>query len=121
MAKIDEQDFTHISAQTALQGDITGNSNVRVAGKIKGSIVIQGDLVIEKSGSVEGEIQAKTATVAGSIQGNIQCSEKLILEQTSSLVGNIHTKQLVIENGAHFQGNCSMGSVSETAKSKSTT
>lgn len=113
MAKIDEQDFTHISAQTSLQGDITGNSNVRVAGKIKGSIIIQGDLVIEKTGTVEGEIQAKTATVAGTIQGNIQCAEKLTLEQTSSLTGNIHTKQLIIENGAHFQGNCAMGEISK--------
>lgn len=120
MPKIDEQDFTHISAQTSLQGDITGNSNVRVAGKIKGSIVIQGDLVVEKSGSVEGEIQAKTATVAGNILGNILCSEKLTLEQTSSLVGNIHTKQLIIENGAHFQGNCSMGNAPEAPKAKPT-
>lgn len=113
MAKIDDQDFTHISEQISIQGDITGNSNVRVAGKVKGSIIIQGDLVIEKSGRIEGEIQAKSATVAGSIQGNIQCSEKLTLEQSSRLVGNIHTKQLIIENGAHFQGNCSMGEIAK--------
>ncbi len=108
MAKIDDQDFTHISEQISFQGDIVGNSNVRIAGKVKGSISIQGDLVIEKSGNVEGEIQAKSAVIAGTIQGNIQCHEKLTLEQTSVLNGNIQTKQLIIENGAHFQGNCSM-------------
>ena len=71
MAKSDEQDFTHISENISLKGDISGNSNVRVAGKIIGSVTIQGDLVIEKSGYVEGEIQAKNAMVAGKIQGNI--------------------------------------------------
>lgn len=118
MPKIDEQDFTHISENTSIQGDISGNSNVRIAGKVKGSIIIQGDLVIEKSGRVEGEIQSKNAMIAGQIQGNIQCAEKLTLEQTSSLTGNITTKQLIIENGAKFHGNCSMN---EAPKGKSTT
>ena len=108
MAKSDEQDFTHISENISLKGDISGNSNVRVAGKIIGSVTIQGDLVIEKSGYVEGEIQAKNAIVAGKIQGNITCLEKLTLEQSSIMIGNMKTKQLSIENGACFQGNCSM-------------
>lgn len=118
MAKSDEQDFTHISENISLKGDISGNSNVRVAGKIIGSITIQGDLVIEKSGYVEGEIQAKNAMVAGKIQGNITCLEKLTLEQSSIMIGNMKTKQLSIENGACFQGNCSM---EERVKAKPTT
>lgn len=118
MAKSDEQDFTHISENISLKGDISGNSNVRVAGKITGSIIIQGDLVLEKNGYVEGEIQAKNAVIAGNIKGNIVCQEKLTLEQSSNMIGNIKTKQLSIENGAKFQGNCSMD---DSTKVKSTT
>lgn len=121
MAKIEEQDFTHIGENISIKGDITGNNNVRVAGKVNGSIIIQGDIVIERSGTIEGEIQAKNVTVAGKITGNIECSEKLTLEQSSKLVGNIKTKQLIIENGAHFQGNCSMDSAAPSVvKAKST-
>lgn len=117
MAKSDEQDFTHISENISLKGDISGNSNVRVAGKIIGSVSIQGDLVIEKNGYIEGEVQARNAVIAGKIQGNISCLEKLTLEQFSVMIGNIKTKQLSIENGALFQGNCSM---EERSKAKPT-
>lgn len=118
MAKIDDQDFTHISENISLKGDISGNSNVRIAGKLNGSIIIQGDLVIEKNGYVEGEIQSRNAVIAGKVKGNITCNEKLTLEQSSAMTGNIKTKQLSIENGAMFQGNCAM---EETPKGKSTT
>ena len=96
MAKSDEQDFTHISENISLKGDISGNSNVRVAGKIIGSVSIQGDLVIEKNGYIEGEVQARNAVIAGKIQGNISCLEKLTLEQSSVMIGNIKTKQYTI-------------------------
>ncbi|MCF0215669.1 MAG: polymer-forming cytoskeletal protein [Fibrobacteraceae bacterium] len=116
MAKNGEQEITQISSTTTFKGDISGNSDVRVAGKVNGSINIEGELIIEKAGFVEGEIKTVSAVIAGSVKGNIDCAEKLVLESSSQFVGNIKTKQLIIQEGATFQGNCQMGTGASAAK-----
>ena len=92
-----------------IKGDISGNSDVRVAGNVIGGISIEGELIVERQGVVEADIKTTTAVVAGSVKGNIDCSDKLILESTSQFEGNIKTKRLIIQEGAIFQGNCQMG------------
>lgn len=109
MAIKGEQEITQIGSTVLLKGDISGKSDVRVAGNVNGSINIEGELIIEKTGHVEGEIKTITAVIAGSVKGNIDCTEKLILESSSKYVGNIKTKLLIIQEGAIFQGNCQMG------------
>ncbi len=104
-----EQEITQIGHSVTIKGDISGNSDVRVAGNVIGGISIEGELIVERQGVVEAEIKTTTAVVAGSVKGNIECSDKLILESTSQFEGNIKTKRLIIQEGAIFQGNCQMG------------
>ncbi len=113
-----EQEITQIGHSVTIKGDISGKSDVRVAGTINGSISIEGELIIERQGFVEGEIKTNSAVVAGSVKGNIDCSEKLILESNSQFVGNIKTKMLIIQEGAVFQGNCQMGIVKPQQQSQ---
>lgn len=110
MAKHEDQYITQISTSITVKGDIIGESDVRIAGSIIGTVSITGDLIVEKTGVVEGEVKVNNATIAGTIKGNIECIEKLTLESTSKFIGNIKTKQLIIENGAFFQGGCVMPS-----------
>ena len=112
-----EQEITQIGHSVTIKGDISGNSDVRVAGTISGSISIDGELIVERQGTVEAEIKTTTAVVAGSVKGNIDCSEKLILESSSQFIGNIKTKLLIIQEGAVFQGNCQMGLKNNNEKS----
>ncbi len=114
MASKGEQEITQIGNSVTFKGDITGKSDVRVAGNIVGSVAIEGEIIIERQGYVEGEIKSTSAVIAGSIKGNIDCSEKMILESSSKFVGNIKTKQLIIQEGALFQGNCQMGGLQQT-------
>ena len=104
-----EQEITQIGHSVTIKGDISGNSDVRVAGNVIGGISIEGELIVERQGVVEADIKTTTAVVAGSVKGNIDCSDKLILESTSQFEGNIKTKRLIIQEGAIFQGNCQMG------------
>ncbi len=104
-----EQEITQIGHSVTIKGDISGKSDVRVAGIINGSISIEGELIVERQGTVEAEIRTTTAVIAGTVKGNIDVSEKLVLESTSQFAGNIKTKQLIIQEGAIFQGNCQMG------------
>lgn len=110
-----EQEITQIGHSVTVKGDINGKSDVHVGGNVNGSITIEGELVVERMGYVEGEIKSTSAVIAGSVKGNIDCVEKLILESSSKFIGNIKTKQLIIQEGAVFQGNCQMGAVAQVA------
>ena len=100
--------LTHLSSTTVIVGEITVDNDIRVAGTIKGKIIINGHLIVEQSGQLEAEIKSTSATIAGRVIGNIDCEERLILESKAQFSGDIKTKQLVIEDGAIFQGNCAM-------------
>lgn len=116
MSKDTDNQFTQISPSMNITGDLSGSSDLRVAGKIKGNISTTGDIVIENSGFVEGTIKTKNATIAGKVNGDIECSEKLVLEGKSLTIGNIKTKLLVIECGAKLKGNCDVSSESSEVK-----
>ena len=118
MATKGEQEITQIGSTVTIKGDISGKSDIRVAGNVNGSVNIDGELIIERNGYIEGEIKATSAVVAGAVKGNIDISEKLILESSSKFVGNIKTKMLIIQEGAVFQGNCQMGAPATAAPVK---
>lgn len=102
--------LTHLSSTTVVTGEIVVENDIRVAGTIKGKLSTTGQLIVEQTGLLEAEISVTSATIAGKIIGNVNASERIVLEAKSELVGNINTRQLIIEDGAIFQGNCSMTS-----------
>ena len=69
-----EQEITQISNTITIKGDIIGKSDVRVAGVVNGSISIDGELIVEKSGHIEGEIKTKQLIIqeGAMFQGNCQ-------------------------------------------------
>ncbi len=100
--------MTSIAEGTIITGDISVEHDLRIEGTIQGSVLTGGTLVLCAGGKIEGDIRVKSATIAGLIVGNIKASEKIVLESKSTLKGDLVTRDLVINEGAHFQGNCSM-------------
>ncbi len=94
---------------TVFEGTVRAENDVRASGKIVGTLNVDGKAMIAESGSVEGEIIATNADVAGHVQGEIQIEERLVLKNTARVDGNIETDRLVVEEGAQFTGECTMG------------
>lgn len=101
----------HINSDTVIEGSIKARGNLRIDGKLTGSLECQGRVVIGASGVVEGEIKCENAEIEGSIKANITVSDLLSLKSTAKVQGDILTKKLAIEPGATFTGSCSMGGV----------
>jgi cytoskeletal protein CcmA (bactofilin family) len=101
----------HINSDTVIEGSIKAKGNLRIDGKLTGTLECQGRVVIGASGSVDGEIRCQNAEIEGSINANVIVSELLSLKATAKVHGDIVTKKLAIEPGASFSGSCSMGGV----------
>ena len=101
----------HINSDTVIEGSIKAKGNLRIDGKLTGSLECQGRVVIGATGSVDGEIRCQNAEIEGTIKADIIVTELLSLKSTAKVQGDIVTKKLAIEPGASFSGSCSMGGV----------
>lgn len=95
-----------IGEGSVFEGTMEITGNLRVDGTFKGKLRISENLIVGKRGTVEAEVNTRTALVGGTIRGNLSASEKIALQSGSRLEGEMVTSKLVIEEGVSFQGSC---------------
>lgn len=98
-----------IGVGSSIMGEINAEGDVRIDGKLVGTIRTKGRLVLGETGVVEGDVVCQNALIAGTLKAKIQVSELLSLKASANLQGDIITNKLSIEPGANFTGSCSMG------------
>ena len=108
MASKNEQEFTQVGRNVQVNGDITGKTDLRIAGKVYGNVTIDGELILEKLAIIDGDVKCGAAILAGSIKGDVDCKRKLVLQDNAKIIGNVKAEQLIINEGAIFQGSCEM-------------
>jgi len=106
---------TSILAQGCkFEGKVTVSGTFRVEGEFKGDIATPEQLIIGKTGVVNGSVMVKNAMIGGQLFGNITAENKIELQSGSHVEGDLKTKRLVIDEGVFFEGNCSMGGPRKT-------
>lgn len=107
-----------IGKSTTLEGNLNTSGNLRIEGKIIGGINSTAKVVLSNSSTLEGSIIAQQAEIAGRVRGTIEVMELLVLKPTAVVDGDITTTKLVFEEGAKFNGKCSMGDTARKASAK---
>jgi cytoskeletal protein CcmA (bactofilin family) len=94
---------------TSLTGDTTFQMMLRVDGHLTGTVSSEGGtLIVGNNGRLDANVSVGIANVNGTINGDVIATEKIHLGRTARVVGNISTPKLVIEEGAIFEGGCTM-------------
>ena len=92
-----------------INGDITGDENLIVEGKVTGKIKLAAHQVdIGQSGLVNADISAKTIKIAGEVRGDITGTEKVVISRSGNVHGNIVAPRMTLEDGAIFKGSIDM-------------
>lgn len=99
---------TIIGKGSSVEGAMRVENSIRIDGRIKGNVTTTDSLVIGKEGEIDGEIVAKNAIIGGKVKGKISASGKVVLEAKATFQGEIKTARLVIDDGAVFDGQCTM-------------
>jgi hypothetical protein len=60
-----------IGADLTIEGKIEGSGHIRVAGRFKGDVTVEGNLTIESGAKLAGGVRAHAVTIAGELDGNI--------------------------------------------------
>lgn len=109
---MNETQINFIGAGTTIKGKIITNDDVRVDGVVEGDIETKTKVIVGENGTVNGEINANSATISGLIDGSVITKESITLMKNSKVSGNVSTKNLVVETGAFVNGNIKMNSMS---------
>lgn len=97
-----------IGKGTVIKGDVESSGDIRVDGRLIGSLKSNGKIVVGQTGVVEGDLTCKQADISGMVKGILKCEELTSLKSTSKVEVDLVTKQLLIEVGAVFTGKCVM-------------
>lgn len=104
---------------TVLTGETNFQSMLRVDGHLTGSVASDdGTLIIGSTGRVDANIDVSVAIVNGIVNGDIIAAERLELGRTAKVAGNIQAPRLTIEEGAMFEGSCSMLKAQESLEQR---
>jgi cytoskeletal protein CcmA (bactofilin family) len=98
-----------IAAGLTIDGKIEGAGHVRMAGRFKGDVNVDGDLTIEPGAKITGSVRASTVTVGGELEGNIEGASRVELLATGVLNGDLKAGSLTVASGSRMRGNVSFG------------
>ena len=94
---------------TSLTGDTSFQMMLRVDGHLTGTVTSDGGtLIVGNNGQLDANVSVGVAQINGTINGDVAATERIQLGRTARVVGNIATPKLVIEDGAIFEGGCTM-------------
>ena len=100
---------TIIGAEAYFQGTLTAKGSLRVDGRIDGSIVDAKIVTIGKTGKVKGDVSCEVCYLCGEVRGNVTALDHIEVLAGARIEGDIRAQRVTIEDGAAFNGNCSMG------------
>jgi len=83
---------------------VSGNGILRIEGDYQGEIRIDGELFLEKSGFINGNIGVTSAYVSGCIKGNVKCLDLLHITSSGKVNGDIECEAILMDEGAIFIG-----------------
>lgn len=95
----------HIGQSISIKGELTGNEDLTIEGKVDGKIILKDhNLTIGSNGRITAEIHAKTVLVLGEVVGNVTADDKVEVSSTGSMRGDILAPRVVLADGARFKG-----------------
>lgn len=101
---------------TSLTGDTSFQMMLRVDGHLTGTVKSDGGtLIVGNNGQLDANVGVGIAQINGTVNGDITATERIQLGRTARVVGNIATPKLIIEDGAIFEGGCTMLKARESA------
>ncbi len=98
-----------IGPNIRIQGELSGDEDLVVEGRVEGKISVSKGLRIGPQAQVNAEVKAHHVVIAGRVVGNVVAAEKVEILPSGILEGNIRAPKIAIAEGAQFKGSVDMG------------
>ena len=98
-----------IAANLSIEGKIEGSGNVRIAGRFKGDVRIDGNFNIEPGAHLTGQVLAAVVVVGGELQGNIESAKRVDVLEGGVIVGDVKAGSITVAAGSRMRGHVEFG------------
>jgi cytoskeletal protein CcmA (bactofilin family) len=99
-----------VSRPVLIEGEISGDENLHVDGRVRGIIRLSGDLFVGTSGTVEAEIDARNVVIQGAVSGKVLARRQFEVHPSGRFNGECTAASFEIREGAVFEGVSKMSS-----------
>lgn len=104
-----------IASDLSIEGKIEGAGHIRIAGRFKGDVHVQGDLTIEVGARVNGAVRARKVVIAGELEGNIESAHRVELLASGVMIGDLKAETLIVAAGSRMKGQVEFGASEKNA------
>lgn len=106
-----------LAGDLTIEGKIIGTGHVRIAGRFKGDVQVEGNVTLDPGAHLEGQIKASVVIVGGELVGNIENAKRVELLETGVINGDVKAASLTVAAGSRMRGQVEFGW--DTAESRS--
>jgi cytoskeletal protein CcmA (bactofilin family) len=104
---------TIIGPHTRIAGEMRGDQDVIVHGRVEGRVILNAVFTVEESAIVQADVEARVVLISGILVGNVSASEHIRLADKARVVGDLAAPRVVMEDGATYKGRLDMGAGAE--------
>ncbi|MBN2526894.1 MAG: polymer-forming cytoskeletal protein [Deltaproteobacteria bacterium] len=101
--------ITIIGSETIVSGNLEGDEDLTIEGRVEGSISLSKTLTVEVGGVVRADINVRNAVISGVLVGNVEAQESVHITEQGRVVGDISSPRVILVDGSSFKGNIDMG------------
>lgn len=98
-----------IGPDLSIEGKVEGSGHVRIAGRFKGDVVVEGNLTIDQGARLAGGVRAHAVTIAGELEGNVLDAGRVELLASGVLIGDLKADSLTVAAGSRMRGRVEFG------------
>jgi cytoskeletal protein CcmA (bactofilin family) len=103
-----------IASDLTIEGKIIGSGHVRIAGKFKGDVQVDGNVTLDTGAHLEGLVKASVVIVGGELLGNIENAKRVELLEGGVISGDVKAGSLTVAAGSRMRGQVEFGWEGET-------
>lgn len=98
-----------IGSDITIEGKIDGTGHIRIAGRFKGDVNVEGNLTIEAGARLTGGVKANAVVIGGELEGNILDATRVELQETGVMNGDLKAATFTVAAGSRMRGRVEFG------------
>jgi len=107
--KVAETVGAFLGSDSEFEGRLSFQGTIRIDGRYKGNISVDGTLIVGPSGRLDADINASNMVISGEVTGNMTAKTNIEVHASGKVYGNLVAPTVTIHTGAVFQGQCHAG------------
>lgn len=105
-----------LGTDAMVRGALSGGGDYIILGRVEGDSDLDSTVVLERSGTWQGRLQARSVIIAGTLEGEAVAAERVELMPSARVRGDIYAPSVAIAEGAVFEGQIRSGPDTEVTR-----